>query len=346
MIKSYTHDWRSRSLLISPPKPCAGVGMQRLMWRSVVAMLLVLWPERARAVDSFVRASTQGLYSTGQPWMSKQCRDLLVSFMDREHTVMLEFGGGGSTMYFSKFVRKLYTIENVKAFTDDLRPKLARYNRSNVVLRHVLPDKSIPTSGRRPIDAPASPYLHILNAMKGSDHFSDTDLRYRRGKEHFIAHAPPDGTTKGFPWVKKSSTGGKHGWCTTCFTKFKGDWETHGTYLRTIEELGPREFDIIMCDGQARAACAFLAHSWLAPKGRVIIHDFYVANNANNFAAKWNPGALLRMYFVEAKLDQRHPYVSGGTVVVLQKRDGAVHGRAGGNLPFASSWDLKQGVGL
>ena len=70
--------------------------------------------------------------------------------------------------------------------------------------------------------------------MKGSDHFSDTDLRYRRGKEHFIAHAPPDGTTKGFPWVKKSSTGGKHGWCTTCFTKFKGDVPTEAEGQLTL----------------------------------------------------------------------------------------------------------------
>ena len=113
-------------------------------------------------------------------------------------------------------------VENVAIFK-------RRDNRSNVVHRHVLPDRSMPTPERRPIDAPSSPYLHLLDAMKASDHFSDTDARYKRGTRHFLAHAPVDGTQQGFPWVKRSSTGAKHGWCENCFTKVKGDWETYGT---------------------------------------------------------------------------------------------------------------------
>ena len=317
----------------------------------ITSALACAWVVLAQAPQrDFVRSSTANQYDAGLPWMSRPCRELILSFLNKE-SVMLEYGGGGSTIFFSQYVGKLYTVENDAAFVSDLNLKLIQHNRTNVKVRHVLPDKSIAVGSVKSLDEPNSPYLKYLQAMKGGDHFDDPDQRYQRGKVHWLAHSPADGSQTGFPWIKNtpSSSGGlRHGWCSKCYTKFKGDWETHGTYLRTIEtlETTPVLFNFILCDGQARAACAFVASEWLAPGGIIALHDFYVATSRENFVKKWNPSALLKYFYVVAKLDQRHPYISGGTVVLLQKRIPGHKFKAGGSLPFSENWDNTNGVGL
>lgn len=45
------------------------------------------------------------------PWMSKIEIDTIVKYLDK-NSVMLEYGSGGSTSYFSKFVKEYYSIEH------------------------------------------------------------------------------------------------------------------------------------------------------------------------------------------------------------------------------------------
>ena len=46
-----------------------------------------------------------------QPWMSKQEIDLILSFLNKED-IMLEYGCGGSTMFFPNYVKEYYSIES------------------------------------------------------------------------------------------------------------------------------------------------------------------------------------------------------------------------------------------
>lgn len=278
---------------------------------AALALACAAAPAFGSGSTSHVRGSTAADYDKHLPWMTRQCRELMTSFMDPERTVMVEFGGGASTIFFAKHVKQLYTIENVDPFADDIRRNLHELGITNVELFHVWPDRSIAPSER--LSFADSPYRA---EMARADHYSDPDPRYQRGRRVFLQHAPKDGSLYTFPW----DSGVKKGWCATCATKHKGDFETYATYLRAIERV-PTKPDIIFCDGQARGACAFNALQYVHANTRVIIHDFYMALDNENFQHKFNPDGLLKYYHVEAKLDQRWPYKSGGTVVVLKPRN-------------------------
>ena len=40
-------------------------------------------------------------------------------------TIMLEYGSGGSTLYFSKFVKEYYSIEHDKKWYDEIKIKIS-----------------------------------------------------------------------------------------------------------------------------------------------------------------------------------------------------------------------------
>ena len=54
-----------------------------------------------------------------QPWMSRQEIDLILSFLNKDDT-MLEYGCGGSTMFFPKFVKEYYSIESDKSWSNSV----------------------------------------------------------------------------------------------------------------------------------------------------------------------------------------------------------------------------------
>ena len=52
------------------------------------------------------------------------------------------------------------------------------------------------------------------------------------------------------------------------------------------------------------------------PRSRVVIHDFFT-DKMNN----WLLCDLLKFYRVDSLTNEMQPYISGGSVIVLQKRD-------------------------
>ena len=48
-----------------------------------------------------------------QPWMSKEEIKLIEKYLNKNQ-VVLEWGSGGSTAHFSKFVKEWYSIEHDK----------------------------------------------------------------------------------------------------------------------------------------------------------------------------------------------------------------------------------------
>jgi len=77
-----------------------------------------------------------------QPWMSAAEVELIVSTLQYNDT-MLEWGSGGSTLLFPKYVSKYYSIEHNKEWADRIVPNVA----SNVMYKHIPQDaeRTLPT---------------------------------------------------------------------------------------------------------------------------------------------------------------------------------------------------------
>lgn len=54
-----------------------------------------------------------------QPWMSKKEIDLILKFLNKDD-IMLEYGCGGSTMFFPKFVKEYHSIESDKSWSNSV----------------------------------------------------------------------------------------------------------------------------------------------------------------------------------------------------------------------------------
>lgn len=63
-----------------------------------------------------------------QPWMSKQEINLILSFLNKDD-IMLEYGCGGSTLFFPNYVKEYYSIESDESWANSVRevmPKNAK----------------------------------------------------------------------------------------------------------------------------------------------------------------------------------------------------------------------------
>jgi len=67
------------------------------------------------------------------PWIAFKAIDVLDDFVERHHQVA-EFGGGGSTIYFSKRAKSVLCIESSYEWTDVIQKKLNDLNISNVTI--------------------------------------------------------------------------------------------------------------------------------------------------------------------------------------------------------------------
>lgn len=78
------------------------------------------------------------------PWMSREEIEHIISTLDIQDT-MLEYGSGGSTLLFSKYVTEYYSVEHVEEWHKKVTLELGK--KPNVYYYHVPWDKprTIPT---------------------------------------------------------------------------------------------------------------------------------------------------------------------------------------------------------
>ena len=107
------------------------------------------------------------------------------------------------------------------------------------------------------------------------------------------------------------------------YHKFKGNYKHNSAYIYAPLQFGITRYDVVLIDGVARGACAFWILDYIDENSRVFIHDFFNAGSSQNWEDKFNLNSLRRYYHVVAKIEELSPYVSGGTVVVLQKKTDA-----------------------
>lgn len=97
------------------------------------------------------RYATQGFRDTHSttemelPWFSFSA----IRYLERKLTgseVVYEYGGGGSTLFFARRVRRVVTVENDQEWLDELDGRLAARGLKNVELIHASADFSDPAS--------------------------------------------------------------------------------------------------------------------------------------------------------------------------------------------------------
>jgi hypothetical protein len=93
------------------------------------------------------------------------------------------------------------------------------------------------------------------------------------------------------------------------------------SYILQASRFKQQTYDMILIDGHARAAAAFFVLDFMRPgdHSRVAIHDFFATKN---YAKNWCMCNLLEHYRVDAIVNMMQPYVSGGSILILQKRVG------------------------
>jgi len=73
------------------------------------------------------------------PWMNQKEIDFVTSQLKISDT-MLEWGSGGSTVLFSNYVSKYYSIEHVKEWYINVSNELTKYPLLDVTYKHIAPD--------------------------------------------------------------------------------------------------------------------------------------------------------------------------------------------------------------
>lgn len=215
---------------------------------------------------------------------------------------MLEYGGGGSTLFFGPRVKQLYTVESVKQFVERINGELQEKGIDNVQVAHAAPDGYYKDSGE---------VITGLHGHKRVREMAKCDVVPESSLEFWKTHGGPQGIKLPNPPQSLKKLG---------YKKFKGNWEHNSKYIQAPAQFGVSHFDAVLIDGVARGACAFWILDYIDENSRVFIHDFYNAGDPDDWDDRFNLEGLKKYYFVVAKVEELSPYSSGGTVVVLQKK--------------------------
>lgn len=87
------------------------------------------------------------------------------------------------------------------------------------------------------------------------------------------------------------------------------------SYILQASRFEDTHFDFILIDGFARVAVAFFVLDFIDLHSRVVIHDFFTSEMEDFLLCD-----LLEYYRIDGALNRQSPYISGGSVIVLQKR--------------------------
>ena len=95
-----------------------------------------------------------------QPWMNKNEIDCIASLLTQDLTV-LEWGSGGSTLFFAPMVKEWHSIEHNKQWFD----KISQILPNNVNYYYVPANKAV--SRRYSTHADYKDYIEIIDTIKG-----------------------------------------------------------------------------------------------------------------------------------------------------------------------------------
>mgnify|MGYP003124842857 FL=1 len=162
-------------------------------------------------------------------WEILKCEEYI-----QDKDLMLEWGAGGSTLYFSTMVGKFISIEDNKSWSD----KINLHKNKNTEIYYV-PSHEIKLDDY--LDKKA------FKILKGSNEWYE-----KHGKKEI------------------HESDGKTYWT----TRGKSDWHCYIDYINKPTELKYNNYDVILVDGRARSMCAYVAKDLLKKTGYLLVHDF------------------------------------------------------------------------
>jgi hypothetical protein len=161
--------------------------------------------------------------------------DVIKSFLGKDK-IMFEYGSGGSTLYFSQYVKHLYSAEHSQVWSDKIKQRIQNEKITNITLFYAEPDKTeLEKNGITGIGITRPPIS-----------FKD-DMRITYGCNLDEKWAYADTTLK---------------------------HKVFNDYINLIQ--GDIKYDIILVDGRARGECAINAYRYLNDDGYLMIHDWFL----------------------------------------------------------------------
>eukprot|EP01084_Bolivina_argentea_P117775 209087_1 len=165
--------------------------------------------------------------------------DVIKSYL-KPTTVMFEYGSGGSTIYFSYLVKKLFSAEHSVEWFNQMKSKIIKHeNIDNVTLLYAQPD----------IESWKSIGCTDIGIFAKQEIFGSDQLRHTFG---------PNLDNK---WV---------------YASYKQRVAVFNDYINLIDKTGVKRFDVVLIDGRARGECAFKVLDYIDRDSVVIIHDWYL----------------------------------------------------------------------
>lgn len=153
---------------------------------------------------------------------------------------MLEWGCGGSTLYFPKLVKNYVSIEHNQEWYEKLKPQLL----DNVELYFVALHKE-----KFDDEEPSELSLdqNAMDILEGTEEwynqFGNSEIYTVDGRVHWD-------------------------------TRGRFDWHCGLDYIKKPMELSYRNYDVILVDGRCRTMCAYMAKHLLKDDGYLLFHDF------------------------------------------------------------------------
>ena len=157
--------------------------------------------------------------------------------------LMLEWGAGGSTLYFSNMVNKFVSVEDNKSWYDII---LSHKNNNTEV--HLVP----------------------YHSKKFNKELDDNAFDILKGDGVNIKELYTIKNLGGVPYNTTPEDGDLVYWT----TRGKQDWHCYMDYIRKPLELPYKKYDTNLIDGRARAMCRYVAKDLIKENGFLLFHDF------------------------------------------------------------------------
>ena len=173
---------------------------------------------------------------------------------------MLEWGSGGSTIYFSSLVDHYVSIEHSKKWAASTTDAIGRYQVTNCDFYYVpLND----TKYDADLDKNAKEILH--GSKKWHKGYSDEDGREIWGFPYEVTRFK--NLAHGHPVYKYNTRGG--------FEWHKGiDYINKPLELKQKDPIKYGNYDVILVDGRCRQFCAYVARYLIKDDGYLLFDDF------------------------------------------------------------------------
>lgn len=190
-------------------------------------------------------------------WMDNKEIELIDKYLNKDK-IMLEYGSGGSTLYFSKFVKEYYSIEHNKLWYDKIKGKT---NNSNININFCDINDGYNIND-----------VNIIGDLKYPSNINDFN--------DFVEYSKEKHKTK----LEDLLNDVDNKWNSNHINKAKKwsnlkETENFKIFKNYIEypKIFNKKFDLILIDGRSRPECVRFVYNnnILKENGIILIHDFW-----------------------------------------------------------------------